>query len=429
MCRSVRPKSTSHTLPQDHKQSKNKCSFCNRHGHVREDCKKEAAYDAAKLTVPNAPSAKQPTWGKLLAADAGKQAWRCSTIACDAWYMDTVHKCTTCGKQRLKDKEDKKPKAEIEYLTCSKQGQEVLGRLCLQEDGDDIAMPSSDYTLPLDQVELVQKRAELTDMINTMTGMGVPKDAVELVRLQLSKLPLPSSNQPVQDWACLTAQQLQITKEYRKKADLCDKRKGELIQEKQDRAKELSRELEVAAKEYDARVEAISRQHAIHLADTLIREEANLAMSAKLETQNAKLMDELKVAIELASKKENKEPTATQAVPTRPPPPVMAQAPVVPLFTAESVLAQMQAASSGAIPTEQAAAFAAMMNSMLTAAMAPAPAVNNGGVTTPVATEPSPDKQELIYDEKLAEEVASLNGGGKPGFTGKVSNRVSPLSG
>jgi hypothetical protein len=276
----------------------------------------------------------------------------------------------------------------------------------------------------------VAKRLELTQQLEQVITMGLHKDAVDVVRLQLSKLPMPSNNQPVQDWACLTAQQLAITKEYRKKADVCEKRKCEILQEKKDRATELSRELEEATKEHEARVEAISAQHAIHLADTLTREEANLAMSAKLEEQNGKLMDELKVAIELASKKEAVDPTLTQAaVVTRPSPPTMSQTPVLPVFTAEGVLAQMQAASSGTVPPEQAAAFAAMMNTMLAAAMVPPAAVSKGGAITPIVTEPSPIVPEYTVDEQLAEELASLNGGGKPGFTGKSNNRVNPMSG
>jgi hypothetical protein len=166
------------------------------------------------------------------------------------------------------------------------------------------------------------------------------------------------------------------------------------------------------------------------MADTLIREEANLAMSAKLETQHTLLMEELKVAIEAASKKEDTESTSSPvAVAVRPPPPTMVQAPVIPLFTAESVLAQMQAASSGTAPSDQAAAFAAMMNNMLTAAMSPASVASTAPVITPVATGPSAVPRGLTEDEKLAEELASLNGGGKPGFTAKASNRVNPLSG
>jgi hypothetical protein len=321
-----------------------------------------------------------------------------------------------------------KPKPEVEYLTCSKQGQEVLGRLCLQEDGDDVAMVSTDYMLPLYQVELVQKRLELTQQLEQVITMGLHKDAVDVVSLQLSKLPMPSTNQPVQDWACLTAQQLPISKEYRKKADVCEKRKNEILQEKKDRAAELSRELEEATKEHEARVEAISSQHAIHLADTLIREEANLAMSAKLEAQHAKLMEELKVAIELASKKEATEPTASQAaVASRPPPPTMVQVPVVPLFTAESVLAQMQAASFGTVPPEQAAAFAAMMNLMLTTAMSPALSPSMAVVTTPVVTEANAESRDKAELEELGKEVASLNGGGKPALTAKANNRAEPF--
>jgi hypothetical protein len=387
-----------------------------------------AAYDATKLTVPNAPTVGQPKWGKSPAADAGKQAtntWKCVTIACNAWYTDAASKCKTCGKARLKDKEEKKPKPEVEYLTCSKQGQEVLGRLCMPEDGDDTAMASSDYMLPLDQVELVAKRNELSQQVEQAVTNGFPKEAVDVMRLQLSKLPKPSTNQPVQDWACLTAQSLAISKAYRQKADVCEKRRCEILQEKADRAKECTRELEEATKEHEARMEAISVQHAIHLADTHAREEANLAMSAKLEEQNAEMMDKLKVAIDLASKKEAADPTLIQAaVVARPSPPTLSQAPLLPVFTAEGV----QAASSGTVLPEQAAAFAAMMNTMLAAAMVPA-VVSPGGATTPIVTEPSLIVPNYTVDKELAEELASLNGGGKPGFTGKPNNRVNPLSG
>jgi hypothetical protein len=175
-------------------------------------------------------------------------------------------------------------------------------------------------------------------------------------------------------------------------------------------------------------VEAITSQHALHLADTLTREEANLAMGAKLEAQNAAIMEELRIAIELAKKKESVDPLVTQVAEiTRPHPPLLAQAPVMPLFTMEGVLAQMQAASSAVVPSEQAAAVAAMMNAMMTTAFTPAIAAGPVAPTIPTATEPKAESRELIDDEKLAAEVASLNGGGKPGFPAKVSNRVNPL--
>ena len=358
-----------------------------------------------------------------MTAGEGKPPWKCSTIACEAWYPDTVHRCV-CGKPRLKDKEEKKAKGEHEYLPCTKQSQEILGRLCTQDDGEDANM-NLDYQLPLDQVELVRERERLTLHLKTCTNMDVPKEALDAIKLKLSKLPLPCSNQPAQDWACLAAQQLKSKKEYQRQADICEKKKDELHQEKEDRDKELSRELELAVLDHEARVTAIRSQHAIHMADTLLREEANLAKAAILETQNEKLMEELNNAIE-ASKKEGKEPAGTQAPVMRPQPPALVQASAPPVVTGEMVMSQMQAANSGVLPPEQAAAFAIMINNMISAAMAP-PAVN-GGVITPTVIVPNPVPQEISDEAELAAELGALNGGGKPGFTGKVSNRVSPMS-
>jgi hypothetical protein len=423
-CRSVRPKSSSHSSSQNVKPAL-KCSWCNRHNHVVGNCEKKKAYDAAKASVPLAPSAKQiPVWGRAMAAGEGKPPWKCSTIACEAWYPDTVNRCL-CGKPRLRDKEEKKVKGEHEYLPCTKQSQEILGRLCAQDDGDDANM-NLDYQLPLDQVELVQEREKLMMHLKTCTSNDVPKEAIDAIKLKLSKLPLPSSNQPAQDWACLAAQQLKSKKEYQKQAAICEKRKDALVQEKEDRDQELSRELELANLDHEARVAAIRSQHAIHMADTLAREEANLAKAATLEAQNEKLMEELSNAIE-ASKKEGKESAGTQAPVMRPQPPALVQAPALPAFTGEMIMNQMGAANSGLIP-EQAAAFAIMINNMISAAMAPT--VVNASVITPAVIVPDPVPpvpQEPSDEAELTAELATLNGGFKPGFTARVSNRVSPL--
>jgi hypothetical protein len=277
-------------------------------------------------------------------------------------------------------------------------------------------------------VELVAQRQELSQQVEQAITMGFPKEVVEVLKLQLSKLPKPSTNQAVQDWACLTAQSLAITKEYRKKAEVCEKRRCEILQEKADRAKECTRELEEATKEHEARMEAISAQHAIHLADTHAREEANLAYSAKLEEQNCKVMEELSAAIALASKKEAADTTSTQAaVVARPSPPTLSQATAAPVFTAEGVLAHMQATGSAGVPPEQATAFAAMLNAMMASAMTPVAVVAPVAVTIPTGIVTNVGPLGSTEDEGLAAELASLNGGGKPGFPAKVSNRVNPL--
>jgi hypothetical protein len=421
------------TCTVNRKKHVDKCTWCHRHGHVVSECKKKMGYDAAKASVPNAPTPKGSAWGKSQTAAAAKEptvtTWKCSNTLCNIWHTDAVSKCK-CGKHRLKDKDDKKK--EVVYLSCSKQGQEVLGRLCTQEDGDDVAMASADYTLPADQMELVQKRLELTEQLEKLIAMGVHQDAVNVVKAQLAKLPKPSANQPVQDWACLTAQQLHISKEYRKKADLCEKKKNDIEQEKKDRAAELCRELAEATKQHEARMEAISTQHAIHLADTMVREEANLAMSADLEEQHAKIMEEIRAAIEAAAppKKEATEPTAVPPAVTRPPPPTMNNAPAMPVITAEGVMAQMAASNSFAVPQEQAAAFAAMMNAMLTAAMMPVASSSTAVAAATTLPATAPDAGSLVSreQEELGREVESLNGGGKPAPAPRTSNRVAPFS-
>jgi hypothetical protein len=363
---------------------------------------------------------------------AATMMWQCSTIACDSWFPETTSKCKACGKHRLKDKNQQKP--EIDYFSYNKGGKEVIGRLCPQEDGEDVTMDSTDYTLPAEQVELVQRRAELKEQLDMMISNRVHPDAVKFVQEQLDGLPMPTVNQPVRDWACLTAQQLTINNTYRKQIDICNKTKVDLEQEILDRAAKLTKSIEEANQDFAARIAAIQGQHAIHLADTVARQETNNVKTMLVEEQHNKKKEELTIAIAAASKREAKESAAPSAAqPPRPPPPRPPQpANVTPSFSAETIMAQMATSGLVAGPPEHAAALAAMIAAMLTKAMAPqvvpeALAITLSDAEADVASREK-DEQELSI------EAASLNGERNPvkgiveikGKTPRVGRSRSP---
>lgn len=230
----------------DCKDKEKECSNCGKVGHLKSVCRK-----AAKGRDENASDSGTTAGGVTL-------VWQCQRAGCPTWHTsDKTTQCSKCGTARMLEPQTKKP---AEVYNLGKEYEEYVQRLLAET-----AESEPHYQLPPEVVENNKKRAQLEELIQRQTELGLTASVKE-AKDALGKLPkkVEAELQPHVDMTKLTKWQLDLRKYHGKRiAEFEDKEKKH-IADGVWREEQLERDLKDAQAEYDARVKTIREQYRIH---------------------------------------------------------------------------------------------------------------------------------------------------------------------
>ena len=146
---------------------------------------------------------------------------------------------------------------------------EAMERLTTEED------ELMGYPIPAAEQDLQAERDRLIKIHDYLVDLGADDEAIQNATVKINKLPKVQENQNLKDLVGLTAAQLKLKEAYTRLTGACSQKETAFVEEDTARTAEMQKEIKEAEETHKAKLEAIKKQHAVHMADATKRREAN----------------------------------------------------------------------------------------------------------------------------------------------------------